>query len=83
MPTAPLRPYTGQRRAQAGDARNVKFLEGDPTEMQFDRPFDTVVGRLVAQLQNLAAGTKRSARSGEFSGSIESRKYWCEEGSGC
>jgi ubiquinone/menaquinone biosynthesis C-methylase UbiE len=34
-------------RARARDARNVKFLEADPTEMQFDRPFDAVVGRLV------------------------------------
>lgn len=34
-------------RAQAKDIRNVKFLEGDPTELQFDRPFDAVVGRLV------------------------------------
>ena len=34
-------------RAQARGARNVKFLEADPTEMQFDRPFDAVVGRLV------------------------------------
>jgi SAM-dependent methyltransferase len=34
-------------RAQARDAQNVKFLEADPTEMQFDRPFDAVVGRLV------------------------------------
>ena len=34
-------------RAQARDLRNVKFLEGDPTEMQFDRPFDAVIGRLV------------------------------------
>jgi SAM-dependent methyltransferase len=34
-------------RAQARDFRNVKFLEGDPTEMQFDRPFDAVIGRLV------------------------------------
>ena len=33
--------------AQARRVRNVKFLEGDPTEMQFDRPFDAVVGRLV------------------------------------
>ncbi|HEV2992066.1 MAG TPA: methyltransferase domain-containing protein, partial [Candidatus Angelobacter sp.] len=31
-------------RAQARDLRNVKFLEGDPTEMQFDRPFDAVIG---------------------------------------
>jgi SAM-dependent methyltransferase len=34
-------------RAQARNLRNVKFLEGDPTEMQFDRPFDAVIGRLV------------------------------------
>jgi SAM-dependent methyltransferase len=34
-------------RAQARDLRNVKFLEGDPTEMQLDRPFDAVIGRLV------------------------------------
>jgi len=34
-------------RAQASDIGNAKFLEGDPTEMQFDRPFDAVVGRLV------------------------------------
>jgi len=34
-------------RAQAGDLGNVRFLEGDPTELRFDRPFDAVVGRLV------------------------------------
>jgi ubiquinone/menaquinone biosynthesis C-methylase UbiE len=34
-------------RARAKNIGNVRFLEGDPTEMQFDRPFDAVVGRLV------------------------------------
>lgn len=34
-------------RGQALQVRNVRFLEGDPTEMQFDRQFDAVVGRLV------------------------------------
>jgi ubiquinone/menaquinone biosynthesis C-methylase UbiE len=34
-------------RAQARDLRNVKFLEGDPAEMRFDRPFDAVIGRLI------------------------------------
>src|SRR5215471_4073835 len=34
-------------RAEARNLRHVKFLEGDPAEMQFDRPFDAVVGRLV------------------------------------
>jgi len=34
-------------RAKAREAGNVTFLEGDPAEMQFDRPFDAVAGRLV------------------------------------
>jgi ubiquinone/menaquinone biosynthesis C-methylase UbiE len=34
-------------RAQARGLWNVKFFESDPTEMQFDRPFDAVIGRLV------------------------------------
>src|SRR5215469_1759611 len=33
-------------RAQARHVENAKFLEGDPTEMQFERPFDAAVGRL-------------------------------------
>jgi ubiquinone/menaquinone biosynthesis C-methylase UbiE len=33
--------------AKARGLGNVKFLEGDPAEMQFDPPFDAVVGRLV------------------------------------
>jgi SAM-dependent methyltransferase len=34
-------------RAQAKPINNVRFAEGDPAEMHFDRPFDAVVGRLV------------------------------------
>jgi SAM-dependent methyltransferase len=34
-------------RARSRGAGNVKFLVGDPAEMQFDQPFDAVVGRLV------------------------------------
>lgn len=34
-------------RAQAGEIRNVRFLEGDPAVMDFDQQFDAVVGRLV------------------------------------
>jgi SAM-dependent methyltransferase len=34
-------------RAQARNARNVKFLEGDPADMQLEGPFDAIVGRLV------------------------------------
>jgi ubiquinone/menaquinone biosynthesis C-methylase UbiE len=34
-------------RAQARGLGNVRFLEGDPTELAFDGPFNAVVGRLV------------------------------------
>jgi SAM-dependent methyltransferase len=34
-------------RAHARDVTNVKFLVNDPAEMEFDRKFDAVVGRLV------------------------------------
>src|SRR6516225_3810787 len=34
-------------RVQARHISNVRFAEGDPAEMRFDRPFDAVVGRLV------------------------------------
>jgi|SRR5215472_4511261 len=34
-------------RAQARHISNVRFAEGDPAEMRFDRPFDAVVGRFV------------------------------------
>ena len=34
-------------RAQKQRISNVKFLEGDPTVMDFEQPFDAVVGRLV------------------------------------
>src|SRR5215470_7752344 len=33
-------------RARSLGMRNVKFVEGDPTEMEFDRQFDAVIGRL-------------------------------------
>src|SRR5215831_2465682 len=34
-------------RAHSQRTTNVKFVEGDPTEMEFDRQFDAIVGRLV------------------------------------
>src|SRR6516165_7084264 len=34
-------------RARARQIGNVQFIEGDPTEMQFDRPFDAIIGRFV------------------------------------
>ena len=34
-------------RAHSQGLTNVKFVECDPAEMEFDRPFDAIVGRLV------------------------------------
>ena len=34
-------------RARSRGMRNVNFVEGDPAEMEFDRQFDAVIGRLV------------------------------------
>jgi len=34
-------------RAHSRATRNVNFVEGDPAEMEFDRQFDAIVGRLV------------------------------------
>jgi ubiquinone/menaquinone biosynthesis C-methylase UbiE len=34
-------------RAESKGISNVRFVEGDPTLMKFDQPFDAVVGRLI------------------------------------
>jgi 2-polyprenyl-3-methyl-5-hydroxy-6-metoxy-1,4-benzoquinol methylase len=34
-------------RARSRAMRNVNFVQGDPAEMEFDRQFDAIVGRLV------------------------------------
>jgi len=34
-------------RARSRGTTNVKFIEGDPSEMEFDQEFDAIVGRLV------------------------------------
>ena len=43
------------QRAKAKGLRNVSFRVGDPTELEFDRPFDAVVGRYVLLFQTDAA----------------------------
>lgn len=40
-----------RERAKARSVTNVSFLEGDPSELRFDRPFDAVVGRYVLMYQ--------------------------------
>jgi SAM-dependent methyltransferase len=46
-------------RAHARDFRNVRFLEGDPAELQFDRKFDAIVGRIVLMYYPDPVGTIR------------------------
>jgi SAM-dependent methyltransferase len=40
-----------RQRAEERSMDNVSFLEGDPTEMRFDRPFDAVIGRYILAWQ--------------------------------
>ena len=39
-------------RAIRRDLSNIAFVEGDPAEMQFDQPFDAIVGRFVLMYQD-------------------------------
>lgn len=56
-------PYAVAQAAERGKAEsvtNVSFVEGDPSEMPFDRPFDAVVGRYVLMYQRDPAATLRA-----------------------
>ena len=46
-------------RANGRLLRNVTFREGDAAEMNFDRPFDAVIGRFVLQFQRDASAMLR------------------------
>jgi SAM-dependent methyltransferase len=50
---------TARRRAEEARLRNVSFREGDPAEMDFDSPFDAVVGRYILQYYADPAATLR------------------------
>jgi len=49
---APAALAAARARAESRSVRHVTFLEGDPAEMVFDRPFDAVIGRYVLMFQN-------------------------------
>jgi len=49
---APEALVAARARAESRSARHVTFLEGDPAEMKFDRPFDAVIGRYVLMFQD-------------------------------
>jgi len=50
-------------RARAEGLANLSFLEGDPSEMRFDRQFDAVVGRYVLMFQRDPAAMLRALAS--------------------
>ena len=49
--TAPTAIARARARADALSLNNVSFREGDPANMDFDRPFDAVIGRYVLMFQ--------------------------------
>jgi ubiquinone/menaquinone biosynthesis C-methylase UbiE len=54
---------TAKSRAAALQLPNVRFFEGDPTEMPFEQPFDAVVGRLVLMyVHNPAESLRKLAK---------------------
>jgi len=55
----PAAVQVARARAAARVLQNVSFLEGDPTELSFDQPFDAVVGRYVLQFQREPAAMLR------------------------
>jgi len=48
---APAAIAAARALAESRSLRHVTFLEGDPTEIAFDRPFDAVIGRYVLMFQ--------------------------------
>ena len=44
---APTAVALARERASNTGLRNVAFREGDPTQMNFDQPFDAIVGRMI------------------------------------
>jgi SAM-dependent methyltransferase len=51
---------TARRRAAERSLSNVSFVQGEAADLQFERPFDAVVGRYVLQFQRDPAGMLRS-----------------------
>ena len=51
---------SARARADSLSLRNVAFREGDPTEIEFDRPFDAIVGRYVLVFSRDPAGMIRN-----------------------
>jgi SAM-dependent methyltransferase len=48
---APAAIAAARARAKEASRSNVEFREGNPTEMEFEQPFDAIVGRYVLMFQ--------------------------------
>ncbi len=55
----PAAVQAARSRAAARSLQNVSFLEGDPSELTFDQPFDAAIGRYVLQFQSDPAAMLR------------------------
>ena len=54
---------TATERARVASLGNVAFVEGDPVQMSFERPFDAIVGRYVLLFQRDPGGMLRALAS--------------------
>lgn len=62
---------TASSTAQSSGRRNVSFREGDPGEMEFERPFDAVVGRYFLPFQaDPSMALRRIARHARSGGVV-------------
>ena len=65
---SPVALATARMRAQERSLDNVKFREGDPTVLEFDRSFDAIVGRYVLMFNSdpvaLLKGVARHLKPG-------------------
>ena len=68
---APAALAAARQRATRRELRHVTFLEGDPAEMEFDRPFDAAIGRYFLMFQKDPSAMLRNiARNVEPGGPI-------------
>jgi SAM-dependent methyltransferase len=67
---APAAIAVAQERADGLSLGNVSFREGDPTVLEYEQPFDAVVGRYVLQFMRDPAATLRRLAANVVPGGI-------------
>jgi SAM-dependent methyltransferase len=68
--TAPTAIARARARTEALSLNNVSFREGDPANMDFDEPFDAVIGRYVLMFQPDPAAMLRAVALHVRSGAV-------------